>query len=206
MRYTGPKNKISRREGTDLGLKTTGSKAQASVLKKINVKPGQHGLRYRRKSSEHSRQLREKQKLRFTYGVSESQMKRYFDEASRQKGNTAVFLAEKLERRLDNMVYRFGFAPTRAAARQLVCHGHITVKGKVLDIPSYFVREGEAITFGKDSSKKIPYIEIFREQNDVKPPEWIELKKDTGSLKGTPDTSIIEQQVNMRLVIEFYSR
>lgn len=191
---------------TDLGLKTTGSKAHASLLKKINVTPGQHGARYRRKVSEHGRQLREKQKLRFTYGVSESQMKRYFDEASRRKGNTAILLAEHLERRLDNVVYRLGFAPTRAAARQLVCHGHMAVNGKVLDIPSYIVREGETITFAKDSSKKIPYIDTFREQNDAAIPEWMELKKDTGTLIGKPDSSIIDQQINMRLVIEFYSR
>lgn len=206
MRYTGPKNKVSRREATDLGLKTTGSKAHASLLKKINVIPGQHGTRYRRKVSEHGKQLREKQKLRFTYGVSESQMKRYFGEASRKKGNTAILFAEHLERRLDNIVYRLGFAPTRAAARQLVCHGHIAVNGKVLDIPSYAVREGETISFAKDSSKKIPYIDTFREQNDAAIPEWMELKKDTGTLLAKPDASIIDQQINMRLVIEFYSR
>lgn len=206
MRYTGPKNKVSRREATDLGLKTTGSKAQASLLKKINVLPGQHGTRYRRKSSEHARQLREKQKLRFTYGLSETQLRKYFDEGSRKKGNTAVFIVESLEKRLDNIVYRMGFAPTRAAARQLVCHGHLAVNGKVLDIPSYTVRIGEKISFAKDTSKAIPYIEVFREQNDAKIPEWIELKKDAGTLIATPDTSIVDQAINMRLVIEFYSR
>ncbi len=206
MRYTGPKNKVSRRENTDLGLKTTGSKAQASLLKKINILPGQHGTRYRRKQSEHARQLREKQKLRFLFGVTEKQLKGYFDTASRRRGNTAIFLGELLERRLDNIVYRLGFAPTRAAARQLVSHGHVSVNDKVLDIPSYLVKEGEKITFANDKSKKIPYIEEFRGQNDITIPEWVELKKDSGTLSKTPDNSIIEQQVNLRLVIEFYSR
>jgi len=206
MRYTGPKNKVSRRENTDLGLKTTGSKAQASLLKKINILPGQHGTRYRRKQSEHARQLREKQKLRFLFGVTEKQLKRYFDIASRRRGNTAIFLGELLERRLDNIVYRLGLAPTRAAARQLVSHGHIKVNDKVLDIPSYLVRENETVTFTNDDSKKIVYIEAFREQSDITIPEWVELKKDTGVLTKAPDNSIIEQQVNLRLVIEFYSR
>ncbi|QQS43937.1 30S ribosomal protein S4 [Candidatus Roizmanbacteria bacterium] len=206
MRYTGPKNKVSRRESADLGLKTTGSKAQASLLKKINILPGQHGTRFRRKSSEHARQLREKQKLRFLFGVTEKQLKGYFDTASRRRGNTAIFLGELLERRLDNVVYRLGFAPTRAAARQLVSHGHIKVNEKVLDIPSYLVQVDEKITFASDDSKKIPYIEEFRGQNDITFPEWVELKKDMGVLTKTPDNSIIEQQVNLRLVIEFYSR
>ncbi len=206
MRYTGPKNKVSRRESADLGLKTTGSKAQASLLKKINILPGQHGTRFRRKSSEHARQLREKQKLRFLFGVTEKQLKGYFDTASRRRGNTAIFLGELLERRLDNVVYRLGFAPTRAAARQLVSHGHIKVNEKVLDIPSYLVQVDEKITFASDDSKKIPYIEEFRGQNDITFPEWVELKKDMGVLTKIPDNSIIEQQVNLRLVIEFYSR
>ena len=206
MRYTGPKNKVSRRESTDLGLKTTGSKSQASLLKKLNILPGQHGTRYRRKQSEHARQLREKQKLRFLFGVTEKQLKGYFDTASRRRGNTAIFLGELLERRLDNVVYRLGFAPTRAAARQLVSHGHFKVNDKVLDIPSYLVQVNEKITFADDSTKKIPYIEEFRAQNDITIPEWVELKKDTGVLAKTPDNSIIEQQVNLRLVIEFYSR
>ena len=206
MRYTGPKNKVSRREATDLGLKTTGSKAQASLLKKINVTPGQHGARYRRKKSEHSRQLREKQKLRYLFGVTEKQLKGYFDKASRRRGNTAIFLGELLERRLDNIVYRLGLAPTRAASRQLVCHGHIKVNDNILDIPSYLVREGEEISYASDDSKKIPYIELFREQNDITIPEWLELKKDSGLMEHIPDNSLIEQQVNLRLVIEFYSR
>jgi len=206
MRYTGPRNKVSRREKTDLGLKTTGSKSQATLLKKLNIPPGQHGARFRRKQSEHSRQLREKQKLCYLFGVPEKQMKNYFAIASRRRGNTAIFLGEHLERRLDNIVYRLGFAPTRAAARQLVTHGHISVNNRVLDIPSYIVQQGEVVGYASDSSRKIPYIELFREQNEITVPTWLELKKDSGKLTGVPDNTFIEQQINLRLVIEFYSR
>lgn len=206
MRYTGPKNKVARREGEDLGLKTMGSNAQASLLRKINIKPGQHGSRFRRNMSEHGRQLREKQKLRFTYGLSEKQLQKYFDKASKSKGNTEILLAEILERRLDNIVYRLGFAPTRAASRQLVNHKHIAVNGKIISIASYIVDVNDVISFAKEKTSKIPYIEVFMEQNDVKVPEWLELKKGSGSLKTKPDNSIIEKQFNMRLVIEFYSR
>lgn len=206
MRYTGPKNRIARRENMDLGLKTTGSKSQALLLKKINILPGQHGTKGRRKRSEHSRQLREKQKLRYTFGVTEKQLKNYFGKASRRRGNTAVFLSELLERRLDNVLYRLGFAPTRAAARQLVSHGHITVDKQKVTIPSYQVAVGEEIGFARETSKKIPYIENYRAQTDLIIPEWLELKKDMGTLKQIPDTSLLEKMINLRLVIEFYSR
>ena len=206
MRYTGPKNRIARRENMDLGLKTTGSKSQALLLKKINILPGQHGTKGRRKRSEHSRQLREKQKLRYTFGVTERQLKNYFGKASRRRGNTAVFLCELLERRLDNIVYRLGFAPTRAAARQLVSHGHITVNEKKVTIASFQVEVGDAIGFAREASKKIPYVENYRAQTDVIIPEWFEVKKDIGSLKQIPDTSLLEKMINLRLVIEFYSR
>lgn len=206
MRYTGPKNRIARRENMDLGLKTSGSKSQALLLKKINIMPGQHGTRGRRKRSEHSRQLREKQKLRYTFGVTETQLKNYFSKASRRKGNTAIILCELLERRLDNVIYRLGFAPTRAAARQIVSHGHIKVNDRKLTIPSYQVEVGDTFSFRKEASMKIPYIESYRAQTDVIIPEWLLVKKDTGSLSQVPDASLIEKMINLRLVIEFYSR
>ena len=206
MRYTGPKNKIARRQGIDLRLKTTGSKAHATLLKKVNIKPGQHGARYRRKVSEHAGQLLEKQKLRHIFGITETQLKKYFDVSSRKEGNTAIHLCEVLERRLDNVLYRLGFTPTRAAARQLVSHGHIQINGKRMDIPSYLLRKGDRLTFKSPKTKEIPYIQGFRETNEVIIPEWLEVKKDSGSLLKAPDNSLIEQQVNLRLVIEFYSR
>src|SRR5437016_5710209 len=130
MRSLESKNKTARREGMDLGLKTSGSKSHASLLKRINVLPGQHGARGRRKVSEHGKQLREKQKLRFIFGITEKQLKKYFTLAKKKKGNTALFLSLYLEKRLDNVVYRLGFAPTRASARQLITHGHMRVNAK----------------------------------------------------------------------------
>lgn len=206
MRYTGPRNRIARRENMDLGLKTPGSKSHASLLKKINIMPGQHGVTGRRKKSEYHRQMREKQKLRFSFGVTETVMKKYFANASKKRGNTAIFLSEILERRIDNVVYRLGFAPTRPAARQLVGHGHIAVNGKKVTVASYMVRNNDVITFAKDTSKKIPYIDLYRSQADVILPPWLALKKDEGTLTSVPDSSLIEKQVNLRLVVEFYSR
>src|SRR3989338_7083548 len=127
MRYTGPRNRIARREGIDLGFKTLGSKTHERLLKKLSVPPGQHGTRRRRKLSDRARQLREKQKLRFLFQISEKQLKKYFNEASFKKGNTAIYLAKFLEKKLDNIIYRSGISPTRASARQLVVHGHIKV-------------------------------------------------------------------------------
>ena len=206
MRYTGPRNRLSRREGIDLGLKTGGSKAQASLLKKINILPGQHGAKGRRKISEYARQVREKQKIRFMFGVTQKQMKNYFSTASRKKGNTGVLFSELLERRLDNVVFRLGFAPTRAAARQLVSHKHIKVNGKVLNIPAYQVQEGDVITIARESSEKIPYIEASMARTDVVMPSWVEVKKKEGKLIAAPTSEVIEKQVNLRLVVEYYSR
>ncbi|MCA9372047.1 30S ribosomal protein S4 [Candidatus Woesebacteria bacterium] len=206
MRYTGPKNKAARREGMDLGLKTTGSKSHASLLKRLNISPGQHGVSRRRKKSEHSRQLREKQKLRYMFGLTEKQLKRYFLESARKKGNTAVHMTELLERRLDNVVYRLGLAPTRAAARQLVVHKHIKVNDKVLSIPSYQLKNKDSVTFAKTKTKAIPYIEESLKDDQRIMPEWLSKKADAGTLVATPDTSFVDQQVNLRLVVEFYSR
>ena len=138
-RYRGPRNKLARREGVDLGLKTAGSKAHASFLKRAKIRPGQHGQRMGRKPSDYGKQLREKQKVKRMYGIMENQFKRYYQEAAKTKGVTGEALLSHLERRLDNVVYRLGFAPTRAAARQLVRHGHIRVSDRRVDIPSYQV-------------------------------------------------------------------
>ena len=150
--------------------------------------------------------MREKQKLRYTFGVTEKQLKNYFTKASRRRGNTAVFLCELLENRLDNIVYRLGFAPTRAAARQIVSHGHIKVNDKKVTIPSFQVEVKDTITFAKQKTAKIPYIETYRTQSDVIIPEWLQVKKDSGTLTQVPDTALLEKMINLRLVIEFYSR
>lgn len=206
MRYTGPKNRIARGQQADLGLKTTGSKAHATLLKKVNIKPGQHGARYRRKVSEHAKQLIEKQKLRHIFGLTETALKKYFEVSSRKKGNTAVHLCEVLERRLDNVLYRMGFAPTRASARQLVSHGHVLINNKKMDIPSYLLRNGDEVTYKNKKTKEIPYLQAFQEQSDIIIPGWLVVKKDSGKMATTPDDSLIKEQVNLRLVIEFYSR
>lgn len=206
MRYTGATNRLSRRENVDLGMKTSGTKAHASLLKKINILPGQHGLKRRRKVSERGRQLREKQKVRFMFGLTEKTMQRYFFMATRSKENTAHVFAQLLESRLDNVVYRLGFAPTRAAARQLITHKHITVNDQRVNIPSYRLKVGDVITFSQEKSMKIPYIEASLEKKDAIIPEWIERTKKVGKVATTPSPDAIEKQINMRLVVEYYSK
>lgn len=205
MKYTGPRNRLARREGMDLGLKTPGSKSHARLLKKLTVPPGQHPVRKRRKISEHAHQLREKQKLRTMFGLSESQLKKYFDIASQKKGNTAFYLAQFLERRLDNAVYRLGFSPTRASARQLVNHGHILVNNKRMTIPSYVVKAGDTVALS-DKTVKIPYIAKVLDDTEAPVPSWFERKAIVGKLIADPGFDLIGKQINLRLVIEFYSR
>lgn len=206
MRYTGPRNKIARREGMDLGLKTVGTKSHAQLLKRLNIPPGQHGVKGRRKFSERGEQLREKQKLRFMFGITESQLRKYMKMASKKKGNTAVFLCSFLEQRLDNIVYRLGFAPTRACARQLVSHRHILVNGKKINIPSYQVKVNEVISFASEKITKVPAIEKALMNKDIIIPHWLERKGLRGKLISLPDQTEIEKQINLRLVIEYYSR
>jgi len=206
MRYRGPKNRIARREGVDLELKTLGSKTHARLLKKLGVPPGQHGLRKRRKVSERGTQLREKQKLRYMFGITETQLKNYFKKASMKKGNTALYLSHSLESRFDNMVFHLGFAPTRAAARQLITHGHMTVNKKRLSIPSYQVKVGDEISFSDVKTTKIPYVETSLDNKDVILPSWLEKKATIGKLIKEPTQEVIEKLINLRLIIEYYSR
>lgn len=206
MRYTGPKNRIARRQGIDLGLKTPGSKSHARLMKKIAVPPGQHGLNKRRKVSERGNQIRETQKIRFMFGVSAKQMKNYFAKAVSTKGNTALYLSTLLESRLDNCVFRLGFAPTRAAARQLVSHGHFTVNGSMVSIPSYQVKVGDVITFKSESTQKIPAVAQMLELKDLIIPAWLEKQATVGKLLEKPNMDILKDQVDLRLVIEYFSR
>jgi len=206
MRYTGPRNRIARREGIDLGLKTPGSKSHERLLKKLNVFPGQQGTRRRRKISDHARQLREKQKLRYLFQVTERQLKKYFQAAAVKKGNTALYLSEFLEKRLDNIIYRAGFSPTRASARQLVSHRHIKVNDKVVSIPSHQIRKGDIITFSNAEVEKIPYIEKILANKNIILPSWIERKATICKIVKEPTNDEIEKQINLRLVIEHYSR
>jgi small subunit ribosomal protein S4 len=206
MRYTGPTNRLSRRENLDLGHKTQGSKAQASLMKRLGVLPGQHGTPKRRKVSEYGRQVHEKQKLRFMFGVTETVLKNYFTKAKKKTGNTSLYLSQYLEQRLDNTLYRLGLAPTRAMARQLVGHGHVSVNGKLLSVASYQVRVGDQVSIAKEKSLKIPAVVSIMENKDTMIPEWLERKGPVGKAVSHADASIIEKQINLRLVIEYYSR
>lgn len=190
-----------------MGFKTPGSKAHASLLKRMNVKPGQHGSkRQRRKQSEVGKQLREKQKLRFLFGVTETQLKNYFKKAVQKKGNTSVLLSQNLEKRLDNIVFRLGLAPTRGSARQLVNHRHFKVNGGIVSSPSFIVKTGDMIEIAKDKTKKIPYIEAFISNKDFILPKWLKRKANKGELVSEPTDEEISKQIDLRSVVEFYSR
>ncbi len=206
MRYIGPKNRIARREGVDLGLKTPGSKSHARLLRKLSIPPGQHGVKRRKKYSERGMQLREKQKLRALFAVSEKQLKRYYRKSKEKTGNTALYLSQYLERRLDNVVYRLGLAPTRSAARQLIVHRHFLVNKKPISIPSYQVRVNDVINFAKDKSIKIPAVEKQLANQDIIIPKWLERKGNVGKVVGEPSSEDIEKQINLRLIVEYYSR
>jgi small subunit ribosomal protein S4 len=207
MRYTGPKNRIARREGMDLGLKTLGSKSHEKLMRKISIIPGQHGgARKRSKVSDYGRQIREKQKLRAMFGITDKQMKNYFLKATALEGNTAVVLSEMLEMRLDNVVYRLGFAPTRAAARQLVNHGHIKLNDHKNSTASTIVRVNDAITFSNESTSKIVYIADSLANSQTIIPAWLTRKDSSGIVGSRATIDDINKQLNMRLIVEFYSR
>jgi small subunit ribosomal protein S4 len=201
------KNKIARREAVDLSLKTFGTKAHASLLRRISIEPGAKSTRgRRRKISDFAKQLREKQKLKRIYGLSESTMKRYFEKAIKTKGNTADALVKLLENRLDNVVYRLNFAPTRAAARQLVAHGHIAVNGKKVDISSYQVEASEKISFYKKDTPEISYIKAVIEDKNYEPPVWLKRKGLQAEITGAVEFENYQEPVSLPLVIEFYSK
>lgn len=205
MRYTGPLNRLARREGMDLGLKTPGTNAHAQLLKRLKVPPGQHGQRGRRKVSDYGIQLREKQKVKRMYGVSESQFEKYFEEASREKGNTGQTLLILLERRLDNVVYRMNLAPTRSSARQFTTHGHVLVNGKKVSIPSYQIREGETVTI-KQKMMEHEGVKKLMEEKQPTIVSWITKKGPVGKVTRLPVREDIADDINEQLIIEFYSR
>lgn len=200
-RQNGPRNKKARRIGMDLGLKTN----TKSLERRINTPPGQHGRKGRGKVSDYGVQLTEKQKAKFIYGVMERQFKQYYTLASRNPQATGEVLLSLLERRLDNVVYRLGFVPTRRAARQLVAHGNVTVNGKKLDIPSYTVRVGETVSITKTATE-IPYIKEMLEAKDYVPPKWLERKAIVGKMIRVPLREDITETINEQLIVEYYSR
>ncbi len=205
-RYTGPKNKLARREGVDLGLKTPGSNAHASLLRRINITPGAiRSQKRRRKPSEFALQLREKQKARRIYGILERQFRRYFEKALKRKGSTGETFLQLLECRLDNVVYRLNLAPTRAAARQLVSHGHTLVNGQKVNIPSYVIRKDDVVNLD-DKATKIPAVKKMLEDKNPHLPVWLTRKGPAGKVLNIPERSGIETDINEQLIVEYYSR
>lgn len=200
-RQHGPRNKLARRLGTDLGLKTNPKQLE----RRINTLPGQHGRRGRGKVSDYGLQLAEKQKAKATYGILERQFKNYYLVASRTPEATGAMLLFLLERRLDNVVYRLGFAPTRRAARQLVTHGNILVNNQKLSIPSYKVRVGETIALSAKAAK-IPYVKDLLENKELTPPTWLSRKATVGKMTRRPERDDIVENINEQLIVEFYSR
>ncbi len=206
-RYRGPVEKLERRLGVSLALKGERRLAGKSALDKRPYAPGQHGQR-RAKISEYGLQLREKQKAKFMYGVSEKQFRKLFAEAARVDGNTGENLIKLIEQRLDNVVYRMGFASTRRFARQLVTHGHILVDGKKLDIPSYKVKVGQKIEI-KEKSKSNPQVVRAIEltaQTGIVP--WVDVEKDKffGIFTRLPEREEVVIPVEERLIVELYSK
>ena len=209
-RYTGPVCKLCRREGEKLLLKGERCFTPKCALERRAYAPGMHGrqAQFRRKESEYGLQLREKQKARRIYGVLERQFRRYFKEAERRKGLTGVNLLIILESRLDNVVYRLGFADSRAQARQLVRHGHFDVNGRKTNTPSFLVKAGDVITV-RERSKKITY---FRDLSTVMEhkvvPEWLSLDipKMEGRVLTLPTREDIDASLNEHLIVEYYSR
>ena len=205
-RYLGPKAKLSRREGTDLFLKSArrpiGDKA------KFDSKPGQHGRTSGTRTSDFGLQLREKQKVKRMYGVLERQFRRYFAEAERRKGNTGANLLMLLESRLDNVVYRMGFGSTRAEARQLVSHKSITVNGAVVNIASYMVKVGDAVSVREKSKSQLRIVDSLKLAELIGLPAWVQVdsSKMEGLFKKTPDRDEFAADVKEALIVELYSR
>lgn len=204
-RYTGPKNRLARREGMDLGYKTPGSKSHAGLLKRLGVVPGQHGAKGRRKISDFGAQLREKQKVKRLYGVLERQFRKTFTQAMKWKGNTGEKLLEFMERRLDNAIYRLGFSPTRGLARQLVSHGHVVVNNQRVNIPSYRVEKDMVITL-RPKALEIPAVKKILEDKAIRTPAWLERKGPVGKIVRMPERTDIAEDINEQLIVEYYSR
>ena len=204
-RYIGPKCKLSRREGTDLFLKARGKSLESKC--KRDQQPGQHGSK-RGRLSDYAIQLREKQKMRRIYGVLERQFRTYYSTAAQKKGSTGENLLAMLESRLDNVVYRMGFASTRAEARQLVSHKAILVNGKVLNIASYQVRSGDAISIREKAKEQQRVKDALQVSEQYGFPSWVDVdvKQMRGTFKSIPDRTELGTDINEQLVVELYSK
>lgn len=200
-RYTGPKNKLARRIGEDLGLKTNALK----VTRRLSILPGQHGAKGRRKISNYGQQLKEKQKVKYIYGILEKQLRKLYEEASKNPTATGAALLSLLERRLDNVVYRAGLAPTRASARQFVSHAHFQVNGRKMSIPSYQVKVGDVISI-RNKSMKVPMLAELMNSEDRTTASWIKAKGAVLSVESLPTRDDITERIEEQLIVEYYSR
>ncbi len=205
-RYIGPKCKLSRREGTDLMLKSGIKPLEAKC--KAEVAPGQHGAARKGRSSDFGVQLREKQKVRRLYGVLEKQFRGYYAEASRRKGNTDENLLQLLESRLVNVVYRMGFGATRSEARQLVAHKGITVNGAVVNIASYLVKAGDVVAVREKAKKQLRIQQAMDLASQRGRPDWVsvDINRLEGTFKQVPERGELPSEINESLIIELYSR
>jgi small subunit ribosomal protein S4 len=205
-RYLGPKGKLSRREGTDLFLKSARRPIGDKV--KFDSKPGQHGRTSGTRTSDFGLQLREKQKVKRMYGILERQFRRYFAEAERRKGNTGANLLMLLESRLDNVVYRMGFGSTRAEARQMVSHKSITVNGASVNISSFLVKAGDVVAVREKSKKQLRIIDAVKLAEGQGMPNWVtvDAAKLEGIFKKTPDRDEFGADIKEALIVELYSR
>jgi small subunit ribosomal protein S4 len=204
-RYLGPKLKLSRREGTDLFLKSGVRPLESKC--RADSAPGQHGQR-RTRLSDYAVQLREKQKVRRFYGVLEKQFRNYYKKADRQKGATGENLLRILERRLDNVVYRMGFGSTRAESRQLVSHKSITINGSVVNIPSYQVEAGDVVAIREKSKSQLRIQGALALSANRSPVPWVEVNSDKleGLYKAFPERDELSQEINENLIVELYSK
>lgn len=206
-RYTGSSCKLCRREKNKLFLKGAKCLSEKCPLEKRNYAPGQHGLSRRAKFSEYGVQLREKQKVKRIYGLLETQFENYFDKASRQKGITGGNLIKLLERRLDNVIYRLGFAPSRKAARQLIIHRHFTINNQLVNIPSYLLSPGDVIAV-KEKSKKLDAIHNSLRRTKDNVFSWLSVDKAslTGTFMSVPEREEVPLNANEQLIVELYSK
>lgn len=205
-RYIGPTCKLARREGMDLSLKSPARGLDSKC--KLDKPPGQHGDSRRQRLSDYALQLREKQKVRRMYGVLERQFRNYYKEAARQKGATGENLLQLLEGRLDNVVYRMGFATTRAEARQLVSHKAVLVNGRTVNIPSYQVKATDVVSIREKARKQVRIQDALALAEQYGFPEWVEVdsKKMEGVFKSVPERSDLPADINESLVVELYSK
>jgi small subunit ribosomal protein S4 len=201
-RYTGPKNKLARAHKRDLGLTTNVAKLE----RRLQIKPGQHGQKgFGRKLSEYGIQLAEKQKVKRIYGILEKQFRNYYTKARKTSKATGTKLLQLLEMRLDNIVYRLGFAPTRTSARQFTSHGHVMVNGKKVNIPSYPVKIGDTITISKKIAEN-PDVKKLLTDKKYELPKWLERKAIVGKVIREPQREEVGSDIKEQLIIEFYSR